>query len=81
MNTNPFDRDEIIRQAAMIVCGYAYLLHQEDMVRIVSLNAPHHATLLRKNGTVLETSMNDIELAIVTDYWLRNKKSVEQEYA
>ena len=50
MKTNPFDQDEIIRQAAMIVCGYAYILQEEDIVRIVSLNAPHHAALLRKDG-------------------------------
>ena len=73
MKTNPFDQDEIIRQAAMIVCGYAYILQEEDIVRIVSLNAPHHAALLRKDGKVVETSMNDIELNIVTDNTLHHR--------
>jgi hypothetical protein len=33
--------------------------------------------LYNPNGEILETSMDDIEIEIVNDYWKRNKKFME----
>ena len=49
----------------MIVCGYAFSIMDDGNIRIVGLNAPHHASVLRStDGEILETNMDDVELAI-----------------
>ena len=62
---------KIADQADIIVNGYAFT-KDKDNVRILNLNHTDRAALLRKNGEVLETSMNDIELDIVLDYFKKN---------
>ena len=46
---------------------------QDDAVRALSLNAPPRASVLIIDGVMLETSIDNIELCIVSDYLLRNK--------
>lgn len=41
------------------------------------MNRPDRAALIRKTGEVLETSMDDIELDIILDYYRRNEKYME----
>lgn len=63
---NNSDIQEIILSAVMIVCGYAFSIMDDGNIRIVGLNAPHHASVLRStDGEILETNMDDVELAIV----------------
>ena len=59
--------------ADMIVNGYAFS-KSNDSVRVLNLNNPASACVLSVDGKVLETTMDDIELSIVQDYYSRNFK-------
>ena len=52
--------------ADMIVNGYAFT-KANGQVRVLNLN-----------GELLETTMDDIELSIVQDYYARNKSYLEE---
>lgn len=67
--------------ADMIVCGYAFTRKPDANVQIVQLVHPYHALVLSGEGEVLETSMDDVELDIVMEYWHRNRKYTEEAYA
>ena len=58
----------IIDSASMIVDGYAFSQIGEDNIRCVGINKPHHAAIMRQDGEVLETNMDDVELDIVGEY-------------
>ena len=64
---------EIANQADMIVNGYAFT-KEENIVRVLHLEVPHHAAVLSEDGDVIETNMNDIELALIGQYYTRNRK-------
>lgn len=71
--------DELIRiadAADVIVNGYAFQ-RKEQGIAVLNLNRPDRAVLMTEAGEVLETSMDDIELAIVREYLLRNLKHME----
>ncbi len=68
---------EIADRAELIINGYAFT-KVNDNVKVLNLNNPSKATLLHKKGEVLETSMDDIELDIVIDYYNRNRKYMEE---
>lgn len=68
---------EVADKADLIVNGYAFTKDNE-YVKILNLNHADRAALLRKNGEVLETSMDDIELDIVLDYYKKNHKYMEE---
>ena len=70
------DIKEVADKADMIVSGYAFT-KDGDMVRILNLSAPSRAAVLDKNGDMVETNMDDIEMEIVTDIYRRNKKYLE----
>lgn len=67
---------QIADKADLIVNGYAFT-RQGDFYRVLNLNHPNHAVVLSKDGKVIETSMDDIEIYIVKDYFFRNKKYME----
>lgn len=74
--------DEIASKASMIVGGYAFTTMEDGNIRILCLNSPNHASVIRPNGEVLETNMDEVEQDIVSLYWQRNKKYMEdKEYA
>lgn len=62
--------------ADMIINGYAFKKNMEQ-IRILNLNNPEKAIILNNQGTVLETSMDDIEIQIVKDYLAKNKEFME----
>ena len=66
----------IADNADVIVNGYAFT-KSNDRISVLSLNKPDRAAVLRPSGEVLETSMDDIELSIVTEYLQRNLKYME----
>ena len=68
---------EVADKAEIIVNGYAFT-KDIDNIRVLNLNKPEKAVLIRNNGEVLATSMDDIELDIVLDYYKRNKKYMEE---
>lgn len=67
---------EIADAADVIVNGYAYTKDGEN-IRVLNLNNPEKATYLNRAGEVLETSMDDIELEIILDYYKKNRKYME----
>ena len=66
--------------ADMIVNGYAFSAWN-GWYRVVNLNRLDRAVLMSQNGEVLATSMDDIELAIVQDYFKANRRFLEDESA
>lgn len=72
--------EAIADSAEMIINGYAFI-KAENNVKVINLNNPNKALLMDCTGDVLETSMNDIEIDIVLDYYHRNKKYMEVAYA
>lgn len=75
------NKREIADKADLIVNGYAFTLWG-NTIRVFNLNRDGSACVLSLTGEVLETSMDDIELSIVQDYFQRNQKYlVEDENA
>ena len=62
---------EVADAAEVIVNGYAFTKTGEN-VKVLNLNRPAKAAYLSQSGEVLETSMDDIELDIVLEYYQRN---------
>ena len=67
---------EVADAAEVIVNGYAYTKDGNN-VRVLNLNNPEKAAYLGEMGEVLETSMDDIELEIVLEYYQKNRKYME----
>ena len=63
---------KIADRADLIVNGYAFTKN-DAFFRILNLNRPESACVLSKDGSVLETTMDDIELSIVQVYFTRNR--------
>ena len=61
----------------IMIGKYASYKNKEGC-RILNLNRPDKATVLSKNGEVLETSMDDIEIQIVKSYLEKNRKFMEE---
>lgn len=68
---------EVADAAEVIVNGYAFTKDGTN-VKVLNLNRPDKAAVLSKDGEVLETSMDDVELDIVMDYYKRNRKYMEE---
>ncbi len=73
--------EKICNGSDMIVCGYAFSRTDNSNVRVFDLNEPHHASVMTTDGDVLETTMNDVEISIVKEYWKKNYKFMEESYA
>lgn len=71
------DIKTIADDADMIVNGYAFKRCKEGY-RVLNLNRPDRATVFSIDGKVMETSMDDIEIRIVTDYLEKNRKFMEE---
>lgn len=67
---------QIADTADMIINGYAFT-RQDDYVRVLNLNHNTKAAVI-KNDEIIETSMDDIEMSIVLDYYMKNKKFMEE---
>ena len=73
------EREDLYQEGLldMIVNGYAFS-KSNDSVRVLNLNNPASACVLSADGKILETTMDDIELDIVQDYYSRNRKHLEE---
>ena len=71
---------EIADQADMIVNGYAFT-RENNQIKILNLNNLDKALVISEAGEVLETTMDDIEICIVLDYWSSDRKFMEDEDA
>lgn len=56
---------------------------QEKMIRLefLNLNNLDKALVISEDGKVLETTMDDIEIRIVLDYWDSDREFMEDEDA
>lgn len=70
------DIKQVADAADMIVNGYAFTRCTEGY-RVLNLNRPDSAVVFSKDGKVLETSMDDIEVRIAGDYLEKNRKFME----
>lgn len=67
---------KIADQADLIVNGYAFKKCDIGF-KVINLNNPKNAVVFSNIGEVLETTMNDIEINIVSDYLKQNRKYME----
>ncbi|MBT1166717.1 DUF7723 family protein [Bifidobacterium simiarum] len=75
------DIEAIANAATMIVNGYAFTNTIDGHVKVLNLNAPKSAVVLDSTGRVLETSMDDMEVGIVQDYYRNNREFMEVSHA
>lgn len=66
----------VAEDSNMIVNGYAFT-KKDTNIRVLNLNNPEMAIVFDNNCKVLETSMSDIEIQIVTEYLLNNIEFME----
>lgn len=71
------DIEKIADEADMIINGYAYT-RKQDIIQVLNLNDPKSASVLSLDGDVLETTMDDIELSIILDYYKRDRKYMKE---
>ena len=71
---------EIADKADMIVNGYAFT-RENNKIIILNLNNLEKALVISEDGKVLETTMDDIEIRIVLDYWNSDCEFMENEDA
>lgn len=76
-----FDPKMIADEADVIIDGFAFIKKDEGRITIVNLNREGHAALVFPSGEVVESSMDDIELAIAMDYLSRAKEYMEDSHA
>lgn len=69
--------EKVAQSADFIVNGYSFIC-EDEKVRVLNLNDTARAAVLDKDGEVLETSMDDIEISIVRAYWEKNKQFAEE---
>ena len=62
--------------ADAIYNGYAFT-RDADNIRVLNLGADGHAAVITASGDVLETSMDDIELALMLGYYGRVAEYME----
>ncbi len=68
---------EVADAAELIVNGYTFTKTGNN-IKVLNLNNPEKAAFLSRVGEVLETSMDDIELDIVLEYYQKNRKYMEE---
>ncbi len=70
------DVAKVADNADLIVNGYAFTKDGQN-IRVLNLNGLDRAAVISSDSAVIETSMDDIEIAIVMDYYNRNRKFLE----
>jgi hypothetical protein len=71
------DLEMIADKADVIISGYA-ITKCEEGLRVFNLNNAVGAAVFQKDGTLVETNMDDIELAIAKEYMLSGLKYMEE---
>lgn len=70
------DIKRIADEAEVIIDGYAFSRF-ENGYRVLNLNIPDKAAVFSADGSVLETTMNDIELHIAAKHFAASLKYME----
>lgn len=60
------DIDKIALQAEVIVSGFA-MLEDGDFIKVVNLNNGEGVAVFKRDGTLIETNMDSIELSIARE--------------
>lgn len=68
---------EIADRADMIVNGYAFT-RENNVIKVLNINNVDKALVMTEAGKVLETTMDDIEIQIVVDYWESDREYMEE---
>lgn len=68
---------EIADRADMIVNGYAFTC-ENNVIKVLNINNVDKALVMTEAGKVLETTMDDIEIQIVVDYWESDREYMEE---
>jgi hypothetical protein len=71
------DLKKIADNADVIISGYA-ITKCEEGLQVFNLNNAVGAAVFQKDGTLIETNMDDIELVIARDYMLSGLKYMEE---
>lgn len=71
------DIHKIADEAEVIIDGYAFT-PCDNKIRVLNLNAPDKAAVYGRDGSVLETTMDDIELYIVGKHLQVARKYMEE---
>lgn len=72
--------EELAEKADVIIAGYAFF-QKEGNITVLNLNKDEHAAVFSESGELIETSMDDIEIAIVKDYLEKAKSYMETQNA
>lgn len=67
---------EVMDRADMIIKGYAFTAIGGN-VQVLNLANPRNSAVLNKEGIVVETTMSDIEMYIVSKYYEQNRCFME----
>ena len=70
------DLKQISDDADMIVCGFAYKKTNEG-ISVFDLNNGKGAAVFADDGTLIDTSMDDIELSSAKKHYMANAKYME----
>ena len=70
------DIKTIADKADVIINGYAFT-RENAQIHVLNLNSPDKAAVFGLDSKVLETTMDDIELSIVSRYLQQNLKYME----
>ena len=70
------DMMEIADNADVIISGYA-MKKKPEGISVFNLNNGYSAAVFQPDGTMIETNMDDIELAIAKRYFDRSLKYME----
>lgn len=65
----------IADEADLIVNGYAFLKN-DNSIKVINLRQTEKLTILDMDGLVIFTTMDEIEVDIVLDYYNRNRKYI-----
>jgi len=65
---------EIADNADMIIANYAFSVCDNGNVRVLLLNEPSQACVLNADGDMIETSMDDVHVALVRAYYIKNRE-------
>ncbi len=74
------DIERIADEAEVIICGFA-LSRCEEGVRVFNLNNGHGAAVLKEDGTLIETNMDEIQLALAVKYMKQGLRYMGAEHA
>jgi len=71
---------EIADSADMIIRGYAFS-NKNGFIYVFNTNDGMGSMIMKPDGTMLATNMDEIEQALVAKLWVQNKKYMEEENA